>query len=158
MRLRHFSKTKLAFDPYFEYPQSPDQMLYKPTGLWLSDENRDDGWQSWCQVNEFGIYRLKHWSDFELDLDKILHLKNSNEIINFSDKYSHTKYSMIAVDWEIVKKDYSGILITPYNYACRLHHRCLWYYGWDCASACIWDLSSIYFIDQGENVEHQACQ
>ena len=46
---------------------------------------------------------------------------------------------MITIDWERVKEQYSGIIITPYCFDLRLDF--IWYYGWDCESACIWDTS-----------------
>lgn len=37
----------------------------------------------------------------------------------------------------------------------RLDNRCTWYYGWDCASGCIWDKDAIehyYLIKEQETL------
>ena len=46
-----------------------------------------------------------------------------------------------AIDWELIQKEgYGGIEICPYNWGWRSQN---WYYGWDVASGCVWDSSSI---------------
>lgn len=47
----------------------------------------------------------------------------------------------LAIDWSAVAAQYGGILIAPYQWKRRLE--LTWYYGWDCASGCAWDLSLI---------------
>ena len=47
-----------------------------------------------------------------------------------------------------------GIIISPYQWDCRLALESGWYYGWDCSSGCIWDISCIQdFIFLEENLE-----
>jgi hypothetical protein len=36
------------------------------------------------------------------------------------------------------------LLITPYIWSCRLDFN--WYYTWDCASGCFWDVSCLHRI------------
>jgi len=38
----------------------------------------------------------------------------------------------------VVSKEYDGIEIAPYQWDARLS--LIWYYGWDVASGCIWNL------------------
>lgn len=38
---------------------------------------------------------------------------------------------------------YDGIVITPYVWSMRLDRSAFWYYGWDCASGCIWNASAV---------------
>lgn len=40
-----------------------------------------------------------------------------------------------------VAEKYGGIEITPYLWEKRLNS--MWYYGWDCASGCVWDRSAV---------------
>jgi len=46
------------------------------------------------------------------------------------------------VDWEKISRQYSGIEINPYLWRRRLQGG-MWYYGWDCASGCVWNESAI---------------
>lgn len=43
-----------------------------------------------------------------------------------------------GIDWKAVAKEYDGIEIDPYQYERRFSEGFLWYYGWDCASGCVW--------------------
>lgn len=36
--------------------------------------------------------------------------------------------------------------ITPYCWPARMDPDLIWYYGWDCASGCIWDASTIHQV------------
>ncbi len=57
------------------------------------------------------------------------------------------------LEWDKVKDKYQGIIIAPYQWECRLALETCWYYGWDCASGCIWDLDCIKeFIKQEVHV------
>lgn len=66
----------------------------------------------------------------------------------FSKKFSTDKATLkecgfIWIDWVKVKPLYDGIIITPYQWRCRLDPDIFWYYSWDCASGCIWNLETI---------------
>lgn len=134
----------------------------KPTGLWLSDES-DHGWKKWCEGNDWSLDDLKYATQFECDLGDWIVLRTDPEIRAFTKKYllewpgpgsvpvairSAHKSVPVAmrsayIDWPQVKRDYSGILITPYSWKLRLDFKTHWYYGWDCASGCVWDLTTI---------------
>jgi hypothetical protein len=51
----------------------------------------------------------------------------------------------VGIDWVRVAAEYAGILIAPYQRPVR--HEIMWYYTWDCASACIWDTSIIERVE-----------
>jgi hypothetical protein len=57
------------------------------------------------------------------------------------------------IDWSKVAAKHQGIIIAPYCYARRLTYHTAWYYGWDCASGCIWDLKAIQSVE----VAQEAC-
>ena len=44
------------------------------------------------------------------------------------------------IDWKKVASKYDGIEIVPYQPKARMN--LLWYYGWDIASGCIWNLGN----------------
>lgn len=118
----------------------------KPDGLWVSVEN-EYGWNEWCTSEDYALKRLKYQHKVILKKEaKILHLKSNNDILNFTKEYGSLSDDFFinwAVDYNSVKSKYQGIIISPYQWDCRLHPQCGWYYGWDCASGCIWDLSCI---------------
>lgn len=118
----------------------------KPNGFWLSDETDSEcGWKSWCQGEHFNIEGLKHQKLFSLDLGDCLTLQTYKDISAFGVKYKTKPYPNIVadmwLDWASVAKFHKGLLITPYCWSARL--KFMWYYGWDCASACIWDLTCL---------------
>jgi len=134
-----------------DYDQNEVKFQHKPVGLWVSVES-DNGynWKQWCEDCDFRLDRLKYAYEITLVPDaKILHLKTSDEIFDFTKKYllgtaiSSPLGSSYELDWFTVKKDYQGIIIAPYQDYCRTNMKCNWYYGWDCASGCIWDLDAI---------------
>lgn len=127
----------------------------KPVGLWVSvEDDPEDGWLEWSRENDFRLEDLTYKYRVILREDaKILHLKGTGQIIHFSRQRCKKELSMpqalyssfdsYSVDWDIVKEEYQGIIISPYDWACRMHVDTMWYYGWDCASGCLWDLSCI---------------
>jgi hypothetical protein len=143
-RLVHFSEEPLEFDASRSYPQPDGDPFRKPTGLWLSDES-GYGWREWCEGEEFHLEGLAHATPFECDTSTWCVLKSSDEILEFSRKFRvHiVDFAFPTIDWRDVKKEFGGILVTPYDWKLRLDSRCHWYYGWDCASACVWDLSTV---------------
>ena len=45
------------------------------------------------------------------------------------------RFSLDALDWSRVMRRFDGLIIAPYIWPCRMDT--LWYYGWDCSSACM---------------------
>lgn len=147
MSLSHFTRKPLG--PIHSTEQKPRYERWschdKPRGLWVSVDGADD-WPSWCESADFGIgsrrYRVELYG-----LERILMLKTSDELIGFTDKYGKNsgRYSFrdVAICWSAVAEEYAGIIITPYCWDLRLDDRTDWYYGWDCASGCIWDASVV---------------
>lgn len=149
MRLLHYSNNKIQKlnDDKYEYLCAGLQS--KPTGLWVSVEGKDD-WKEWCSKEDFQVDRLKFVHEITLKEDaNILHLKTAKEIRDFGKKYPSKDKQHVRIlkfyhlDWGSVKQKYQGIIIAPYQWQCRLKKETSWYYGWDCASGCIWDLSCI---------------
>lgn len=136
----------------------------KPHGFWLSDESRGShGWRAWCGAEGFRSYGFRYEHKIELaDNAKILYLRTAKSIDDFADEYiadseinrrmaelSHASWggpSIYEIDWKRVAKKYHGIIITPYQWKQRMG-RHMWYYGWDCASGCIWNRRAIKSIE-----------
>lgn len=85
-------------------------------------------------------------------MTRIIHLKNASDIREFSNTYHRSLggTDRLGILWRDVYKDYQGIFISPYCWASRFEF--MWYYGWDCASACVWDLSAVKEIE-GETTD-----
>ena len=164
MKLSHYSQVPLVpgkllpFDRIEPYPING----MKPHGLWVSVDGEDD-WAHWCQSEQFGLHRYKFQQHVTLRSNclnqdphtpgGVLHLATARMVRHFGKLYA-MKYNprdarmsaymaLNAVDWGRVMKDYQGIIIAPYQWSLRLGQDMLWYYSWDCASGCIWDLDVI---------------
>lgn len=144
MTLVHYSAEPFAFDPERTYPYRDH---FKPVGLWLSVEGNDDGWAEWCRGEEFNIDGLTHCTVFELTPDaNVLRLSTPDDVRRMTRLYGVALYSggrREYVDWSRVRKQYDGVVISPYQWECRHDRDTHWYYSWDCASACVWNLRAI---------------
>jgi hypothetical protein len=154
MELTHFSGEPFEFDPNYIYAPDRQAGYGKPVGFWLSDES-DHGWKQWCTEADWGTERLGHRTSFRLTPGaNILHLTTVDEILAFHSEYGVSPFPGadfgLIPDWDRVKEQYGGILITPYQWTIRSHLDMLWYSGWDCASGCFWDLSAIELVEQEE--------
>ncbi len=141
----------------------------KPNGLWF-DVNEE--WKRWCEAVQFrpDTLRYRH-TVIILDTSRILFLRGAKDIDEFTHKYRRNLFRNIqllqsaedieeftreygsdlfgdikqqssnCIGWGEVAEKHSGIIIAPYSRARSLTY--LWYYGWHCASGCIWDTSVI---------------
>jgi hypothetical protein len=119
--------------------------FYKPVGLWVSVEGPDD-WKSWCESESFSLDRLKYEHRVILSPSaNVLVLSGAGEIKAFTAQYGITaRYpGDAAIDWPRVSREFDGLIIAPYCWQCRFSDETFWYYGWDCASGCIWRARAI---------------
>lgn len=130
----------------------------KPQGFWLSVEDTADpteqNWGSFCN-NEVMRYRIKYKYEITIHPNaNILVIDSAPALLEFVWMYGfrrvfHESHAIeeskrikkeldeIQIDWWKLYKTYHGIQIAPYQHTFR--YRWIWYYGWDVASACIWD-------------------
>jgi hypothetical protein len=164
MKLRHFSNRAIAKLHDVERQRSH----MKPRGLWISDE-ADHGWRAWCEAEDYGHRDGCFDYEYAITLDpkaKVLIIDNSLDLYKFTQEYrakddiankciAHIgpEPDTIHIDWDAVAAKYDGIIITPYLWGSRLDHRMSWYYGWDCASGCIWKASAIKLIKEIKHAE-----
>jgi len=144
MKLSHFSPKPLL-DLYARKQIDYERKLfaYKPEGLWLSVDGEDD-WKTWARENRFRLENMRYRYRITLDDDPcVLHLTSPSGLHEFEKVFGAEDgiTSFPAIDWQKVAELYSGIIIAPYQWRCRMNM--MWYYGWDCASGCIWDVSVI---------------
>lgn len=160
LELIHFSK-----DPFLlsqrTYSQSEKNL--KPMGLWVSVHNEEDNWSRWCIQEDYELDNLSHKTKIKLrDNGKFIWLKTLNDINDFSKQFSKSSWTVSgdlnisgkdvfrafhhissSIKWDKVAEDADGIVISPYIWEARLHTDFSWYYPWDCASGCIWNLDAI---------------
>ena len=138
---RHYSKT-----PINAIDTKAQTVSMKPCGLWYSVEGpAGNHWREWCEVEHFdGLGQ--HVYTLDINFDDVLVIDGEHEFDWFDRKFS-MPYScngmpadmsqrMQQIDWPRVATEFSGIEIVPYLWSKRMN--VFWYYGWDCASGCIW--------------------
>lgn len=142
--LAHYSKAPLGRITSRAQKPIPEM---KPNGLWVSvDDVEDESWPAWCRAEDFHTDHLTVRTRVSLHDDaRILRLIGARDIDEFAKMFAKNDprydFNTYGLDWHSVAVAYQGIIIAPYVFARRFTH--LWYYGWDCASGCIWDASAI---------------
>ena len=118
----------------------------KPNGLWYSIGN---SWKDWCSYEAFRLETFQYKTRLLINTNKLLQLNSIKAINEFTDTYSIDPYitrtfrSMCRINWDAVAEKYAGIEISPQQGWQRLNGA-TWYYGWDCASGCVWDTSIVH--------------
>lgn len=125
--------------------------LDKPEGLWVSVDGPDD-WPSWNEAEGFLDMSKAHPWRVELTINHgLLVIDRLRLLAEFTVKYGLPEKGLpgnYAIDWKRVAKTYNGIIIAPYQWPARLDRNTQFYYGWDCASGCIWDTRAIASVER----------
>ena len=144
MNFTHRCVDPLEWDPARTYTH---REWYKPSGLWLSV---DGDWERWL-ADEGIEWGGEHTYSFDVDVDRCLHLATVDELDRFHDTYVvpncplfYGKTDAYRLNWNPLAKQHAGIIIAPYLWERRMQGPASsWYYPWDCASACVWDLTAV---------------
>lgn len=112
----------------------------KPKGFWYGFGNE---WIDWVR-SEMPDWEGKYIYKVDIGSSNILKIESHMELMQFHrtylvDKKKLTDNSMIK--WSDVAKKYDGIEINPYQWEARNQY--IWYYAWDVASGCIWNLENV---------------
>lgn len=136
----HLSKYPIYKIEKRQYIQKSDD---KPNGFWYGF---GDKWIDWAEVAG-PEYKGKYVYEVDIKSSSILEIKNYPEIIEFTRKYRSRKQIIpgiiFSIDWQKIELKYDGIEINPYIGQARNNEKTIWYYGWDVASGCIWNLDNI---------------
>lgn len=151
MKRTHISKAALKKIRREMQPQTIDR---KPLGFWYGI---DGDWERWCRAEQWGLASKSFEYEVALGKERILLLSSVAELDDFHANYAANPYKGLAyleyIDWRRVAKEYDGIEITPYQWDRRLDGKAHnWYYGWDCASGCIWQPKGGAIVLVGEIV------
>lgn len=139
---------EFIFEDWRTYPQI---LGNKPRGLWLSV---DDDWRRW--VDERIGWVLGDPVPVDVDLDRVLWIRTVDEINAFHAEFAarhdwapHDVDYGWAIDWPTVARVHAGIVIAPHQ---RINFGPVadWYYPWDVASGCVWDLSAVSVHERAE--------
>ena len=152
-RLMHYQAKPITFDRARVYEQVEKRASHtKPRGFWVSVEGEDD-WPSWCRAEE--VYQEAFGAAHEVRLADTANIRlvtSVDEIDQFHNEFAaptdfdiRYRYGIDhwVINWPAVVGEYDGIIIAPYLWDRRLDGGCDWYYTWDCASGCIWNLAAI---------------
>jgi len=146
LSLSHYSRSRLTKDK-LQFDKFGGNWC-KPRGFWVSVDGKQD-WKEWCVNNNFGISRLKYRHRVELStIANVLHIAHEYQFVIFEKMYEANSAHINSIDWKAVAEKHDGIVIAPYFWSRRLLS--LWYYNWDCASGCIWNLDVIASISSIE--------
>lgn len=144
MTFYHYSATPLVLDHARTYEQPAAH--FKPVGLWLSV---DEDWKRWCDAEDFNAEALVHRTQVDVGTANLLVIDNVEALDAFTARYRlrGMEYEALrAIDWPRVKSLYDGIVIAPYLWERRLAEHTFWYYTWDCASACVWNVAALSVV------------
>jgi len=131
----HMSKKPFELEPR----TFTQRVTVKPSGFWYGFGSE---WIDWCR-NEAPEWTGKYIYSIDTGNTNILQIKTNAEMLQFNSEYKadiYMKDAGEAIDWKKVASKYGGIEINPYQYDDAMLS---WYYGWDIASGCIWNLSGV---------------
>ena len=144
----HMSKTPFEL----EKRMFTQRATMKPKGFWYGFGNE---WIDWVR-SEMPDWEGKYIYEVDIGNTNVLKIDTHFDLMKFHRKYAERK--QIArddlLDWSEVAKEYDGIEINPYQYEARYQY--MWYYGWDVASGCIWNLNNVklkLITDKGADME-----
>lgn len=168
-RFLHYSEAPLTERHHASQRDPENRRPFKPSGLWISVEGPHD-WRQWCESEGFNPDRYRYQTVIELTgrgrrpvltvrPDGLMRFtmgnRNHNSPLNNiglppSQGGVPAVSDIYAIDWQIVARRYSGIIIAPYSF----EHRwtLMWYYTWDCASGCLWDADAWRIASPSEPV------
>jgi len=151
INLSHYSHND-TLEPHSQEQKA--QSDRKPRGLWVSVEG-EYGWREWGTDNEYGCFDYR----FEVELVAGHNVLITDDLLGFHAtyhraRYPDSSYPIEDISWEDVAHEYQGIIIPTYHSEFRFNTRVSdWYYGWDCASGCIWDATAIASVSLAEQKE-----
>lgn len=136
----HMSKKPFELEPR----TFVQRVTMKPSGFWYGFGSE---WIDWCR-SEMPDWVGKYIYGVDVGKSNVLQITTNLELMQFNRKYesrvSDTGYKLYegeSIDWQKVVSEYDGIEINPYQNEARNQY--MWYYGWDIASGCVWNLSKV---------------
>lgn len=135
MTYLHYSEAPLG-----ELTNREQSAGMKPNGLWFEV---DYAWRNWCAYEHYPLGKIVYRVTLNRDA-RIIRLANENQLRAFNLRY-RADLRGDSIDWRCVAADAQGIIVPHYQWQHRFDM--LWYYGWDCESGCVWDVSAIAKVE-----------
>ena len=118
--------------------KNPQLYDFKPIGFWYSFGTE---WIEWVK-SEMPEWMGNNLYEVKIQNKNILKINSSYHLVEFDNEFKVKNpindIYCDFIDWKRVYEKYDGIEITPYNWDFRLKY--MWYYSWDVASGCIWNV------------------
>lgn len=139
LKLTDDMRIHMSRNPFELEKRVYEQHIYdmKPRGFWYGFGSE---WIDWTR-SEMPEWTGKYIYKVDIGNSNVLKLSNQMELAMFDRQYEASRDGDIFKDWVAVSKKYDGIEINPYQWSSRQDY--MWYYGWDVASGCIWNLKDI---------------
>lgn len=145
LRITPDMRIHMSKDPIYKlekryYVQRP---VDKPEGFWYGFG------EEWIDWTETSWPERKGEYIYEVDINEsnILQIKDYSELEEFTKEYGSIKQIypgfIFFIDWPKIELKYDGIEINPYIYQGRMEKKTIWYYSWDVASGCIWNMNKV---------------
>lgn len=112
----------------------------RPNGFWY-DLNGD--WNRFC--NESGNLQWIYRHNYKVDISKanILTLSSLAQVQSFAMVYGDKGRFNVFINWQKVAMCYDGIEVQQYKPQWFSDIYSSWFYLWDCASGCIWNMKNV---------------
>lgn len=151
--LHHYSATPIAALTVRPNVHDGVYQAGKPSGFWVSDDS-EFGWAKWCEAEQYQLGHVRYRYEVKLAApERLLWLRDEDSVRLFISEFGIEPpgfgrgvvgaFRYREPDWQRVAQHWGGVVITPYQWSLRLADGFMWYYGWDCASGVIWDVSTI---------------
>lgn len=145
--LKHYAREPhLRFDRRYNYGSRRGD--FKPAGFWVSVQGGDD-WREWCTSENYHTDLLANEHDVILTPEaNILLLDTLASVESLATRFPRFDSGQMFEDypnWRQIAAEYDGLIIAPYQWGARWDVS--WYYSWDCASGCIWNLDAIASVE-----------
>jgi hypothetical protein len=121
----------------YDVPLGEQKAGPKPRGLWYSCGLDWIRWATW----EMPHWLHPHVYGIQLDLTNVLLIRTEQGLDQFTKEFGIDGY---RIDWPRVARRYWGVEICPYQTGRRMSLD--WYYPWDVASGCVWDMRAVQRI------------
>lgn len=139
-RYLHYSQSMVDQGRLYSVSNT-NRVASKPAGLWISKEGNKD-WETYARrYLSIECLRYVHEVKFFAGIP-LLRIETKKALVEFTEKYG-CEDSTFNIKWDIVARKYQGIIIAPYQEKALEIPELRWYYGWDCASGCIWNKFAI---------------
>ncbi len=112
----------------------------RPEGLWYSINN---DWKRFCIESDNLQWIGNYNYNVNISNANILKINSLSEVRKFAKVYGEVGKYTTYINWANVAMNFDGIEVQDYNTDFFADIGANWFYCWDCASGCIWNLKNV---------------